>query len=217
MRGHLPGALLIAAAAIMITGVAIGFLAPSLRDAPPFVEDDIGKAAAAIAGNPGAWAWANGLILTGAILTALALVPISFRFQGPSRPWAWIALVAYAFGAVLGVIDRLISIHVTTWAAPQYPDQTVFAVWEAFSRFDHGLGLSFYILGFIALGLYGVAMVHVEHLRGLGWTFVVVGVAGILLELLGLGIPAYIFLGTAGLGVASWQISGRDEAMASTN
>ncbi len=117
MRSRLPGAVLIGAAAIMITGVAIGFLAPSLRDAPPFVTDDIGEAAAAIAGNPAAWQWANGLIAVAAVLTALGLVSISLRFEGRSRPWAMTALVAFAFAAVLEAVDRIITIQVTTWAA----------------------------------------------------------------------------------------------------
>ena len=193
IRGRLPGAVLIVAAAIFVTGAAIGFLAPSLSDAPPFVTDDVGKAAAAIAGNPAAWMWANGLILVAAIVTGLGLVPITLQFEGRSRPWAHTALVAFAFAAVLEAIDRIISIQVTTWAAKQYPDETVFTVWEAFARFDSGLGLWFYILGFIALGLYGIAMVHTRRVIGLGWAFVAAGVTGILLELLGFGIPGYVF------------------------
>ena len=205
MRGRLPGAVLIGAAAMMIAGAAIGFLAPSLREAPPFVTDDVGKAAAAIAGNPAAWRWANGLILAAAILTALGLVPISLRFEGRSRPWAGTALAAFAFAAVLETVDRVIAIQVTTWAAQRYPDDTVFTVWEAFSQFDGGLGLAFSILAFVAIGLYGTAIVQTERV-GLGWAFVAVGVVGILLELLGVGIPAYVFVGTAALGAASWQL-----------
>ena len=206
MRARLPGAVLIGAAAIMVTGAAVGFLAPSLRDAPPFVTDDVAKAAAAIAGNPAAWQWANGLILVGAILTALGLVPISLRFEGRSRPWAWTALVAFAFAALLEAIDRIITIQVTTWAAQRYPDDTVFTVWEAFSLFDGGLGFAFSILAYVALGLYGIAMVQTERVTGLGWAFVAVGVIGIFLELLGVGIPAFVFLGTAAFGAASWQL-----------
>ncbi len=145
-------------------------------------------------------------VLSAAILTALGLVPISLRFEGRSRPWAFTALGAYSFAAAFEAIDRMISIQVTTWAAQRYPDETVFTVWEAFSRFDSGLGLLFYILGFIALGLYGVAMIQTERLIGLGWAFVTVGVIGILLRLVGAAIPGYVFLGTAALGVASWQI-----------
>ena len=206
MGSRLPGAVLVGAAGIMITGAAIGFLAPSLRDAPPFVTDDVGEAAAAIAGNPAAWQWANGLILVAAILTALGLVPITLRFEGRSRPWAWTAMVTFAFAAVLEAVDRIITIQVTTWAAQRYPDDTVFTVWEAFSLFDGGLGFAFYILGFLALGLYGFAIVQTERVIALGWAFVAAGVIGILLELVGAGIPAYVFLGTAAFGAASWQL-----------
>ena len=213
MQSRLPGAVLIAAAAIMITGAAIGFLAPSLRDAPPFVTDDVAKAAAAIAGNPAAWGWANGLILIAAILTALGLVPISLRFEGRSRPWAMTALVTFAFAAVLETIDRMIAIQVTTWAAQRYPDDTVFTVWEAFSLFDGGLGFVFYILGFAALGLYGVAIVQTQRAIGLGWAFVAVGVIAVLLKVVGGGIPAFVFVGTAAFGAASWQLRPDERTM----
>ena len=206
-RDRLPGAVLIIAAAIMFTGAAIGFLAPSLSEAPPFVTDDVERVAAAIAANPTAWRWANGLILAAAILTALALVPISLRFEGPGRPWAWTGLTAFVFAAVFAAIDRIISMQVTTWAAQQYPDATVFTVWDAFERFGGGLGVTFYILGFLALGLYGIAMAQAERTRGLGWAFVASSLLGIALEVIGgAGIPAYVFLGTAALGVATWQL-----------
>ena len=207
LQGRVAGTVLIIAAAIMFTGAAIGFLAPSLREAPPFVTDDVERAAAAIAGNPTAWRWANGLILVAAILTALGLVPISLRFEGRGRPWAWTGLVAFVFAAVFAAIDRMISMQVTTWAAQRYPDATVFTVWEAFERFGGGLGVAFYILGFLALGLYGIAMAQTERTRGLGWAFVAASLFGIALEVVGAGIPAYVFLGTAALGVATWQLS----------
>ena len=121
-----------AALVIFTAGATIGFLAPSLRDAPPFVTDDVAEVAVAIAGNPSAWAWANGLILSAALITALGLVPITLQFEGSSRPWAFTGLVAFALGAVFEVIDRVITIGVTTWAAPQYPDPVVLTVHEAF-------------------------------------------------------------------------------------
>ena len=49
---RMAGTVLIIAAAIMFTGAAIGFLAPSLSEAPPFVTEDMKRVAAAIAGNP---------------------------------------------------------------------------------------------------------------------------------------------------------------------
>ncbi len=205
---RIPGALLIVAAGIMIAGAAIGFLAPSLSDAPPFVTDDVERVAQAIAGNPTAWRWANGLILVAAVLTALGLVPITFRFEGRGQPWAWMALVAFAFAAVFAAVDRIISIQVTTWAAPQYPDATVFAVWEAFERLGSGLGVTFYILGFLALGLYGIAMAQSEQTKGIAWGFVIASLLGIAVEVgLNAGIPAFVFLGTAALGAATWQSS----------
>ena len=194
----------------MITGAAIGFLAPSLNDAPPFVTDDVDRAAAAIAGNPAAWRWANGLILAAAILTALGLVPISFRFEGRGRPWAWTGLVAFVFAAMFAAVDRIVSIQVTTWAAQRYPDPTVQTVWEAFGRFGGGLGMAFYILAFLALGLYGIAMTQEQRTAGLGWAFLGASALSIALEVVGgVGIPGFVFLGTAAFGVATWRLNGR--------
>ena len=197
--------LLIGALVIFATGAAIGFLAPSLSDAPPFVTDDVSRVAAAISGNPTAWRWANGLILAAAILTALGLVPLSLRFGGRSRTWAFMALVAFVFAAMFAGIDRMISMYVTTWAAQQYPDATVFTVWEAFEGLR--LGLAFYILAFIALGLYGFAIVQTQRSRAPGWFFMTVSGLAIALEVVaGIGIPGFVYLGTAALGVVTWNL-----------
>ncbi len=190
---------------IFTVGATIGFVAPSLRDAPPFVTDDVAEVAAAIAGNPSAWAWANGLILSAALITALGLVPITLQFGGRSRPWAFTGLVAFALGAVLEVIDRLIAIGVTAWAAPQYPDPVVLTVFEAFDRIGDGLGTAFAILAFVAIGLYGNAMRQTQATRALGGAFVVGATLGVVLEVVGVGIPGFVYLGTAALGVAIWR------------
>ena len=203
--GRWAGGVLVAALVIFSAGAMIGFLAPSLRDAPPFVTDDVAEVAAAIAGNPGAWMWANGLILSAALITALGLVPITLLFEGNSRPWAFTGLVAFALAAVFEVIDRFIAIGVTTWAAPQYPDPVVLTVHEAFDRFDDGLGTAFAILAFVAIGLYGNAMRQTEATTQLGWAFVVGATLGVVLEVVGVGIPGFVYLGTAALGVAIWR------------
>ncbi len=202
MSGRWAGGVLVAALVIFTVGAMIGFLAPSLRDAPPFVSDDVAEVAAAIAGNPSAWVWANSLILSAALITALGLVPISFRFEGSSRPWAFTGLVAFALGAVFEVIDRVMSIGVTSWAAPQYPDPVVLTIVEAFDRFDDGLRTAFAILAFVAIGFYGTAMRQTEATTQLGWAFVVVAMLGVVLEVVGVGIPGFVYLGTGALGVA---------------
>ena len=198
---RLPGAVLVGAAGIMMSGAAIGFYAPSLREAP--WSDDPQQLAAAVAGNPTAFAWANGLILAATVITALALVPVSIRFEGRGRPWALTALAAFFFAAVFEAIDRMISVHIYAWAAQQGLDVTDVTI-QAFDRLDDGLGAGFYILAFLALGLYGIAMSKGTVARGVGWLFVAGGVLGIVLALVGAAIPVMVFVGTAALGVASW-------------
>ncbi len=200
---RLPGAVIILASATMITGAAIGFLAPSLRDAPPFVTDDLARVATAIAGNPTAWAWANSLIFAAAILTTMALVPVSLWFVGPSRPWALAGLVTFALAAAAELVYRLITIDVTTWAAERYPEETAVLVWEAFDSIR--LHRTFYVLAFVALGLYGIAVTR-SGAPSPGWAFVGVMVIGITIEVLGAGIPVYVYLATAAFAVTTWQI-----------
>ena len=62
------------------------------------------------------------------------------------------------------------------------------------------------ILGFLALGFFGVAMARTEGASGRGRAFVVLGVVGILLDLVGATIPAMVFFGTAALGIVTWRI-----------
>lgn len=198
----LPNALVVVASVIMFSGAVTGFVAPSLRDAPPFVTSDMEAVAAAIAGNPAAWGWANTLIFVAAILTALALVPITLRFPGRSGPWAATGLVAFALAAALETVGRLITIRVTIWAAPQYPDEIAVGLWEVLDRLR--LGTVFYILALVAIGLYGIALQRSDT-KGWGSTFVAIAIVGVLLEVLGFGFPAYIYLATATLAIATWK------------
>ena len=132
------GGMLIVATAIMFSGAAIGFFAPSLRDAP--WTDDLHQAATTIAGNPSAYMWANGLIMAAAVLTALALVLLSLGFEGRARPWAWTAMVAFAFAALFEAIDRIISMQVHTWAALQQLELTDPAI-RTFIRFQYSYNI----------------------------------------------------------------------------
>ncbi len=198
---RLAGTVLIGAMAVMLMGASIGFLAPSLREAP--WTDDLQQGAAAIAGNPTAYAWANGLILAATLLTALGLVPFSLGFEGRSRPWAWTALASFALAAVFETMDRIISIQVFTWAAGE--GLTVSGpVIQSLVRVQGGLSALFYILGFMALALYGIAFLQEARYGVVGWWFVGGGVLGFGFLLAGAAIPAMVFFGTGALGSVSW-------------
>ncbi len=198
---RLGGGILIMAAFIMVVGAAVPFFAPSLRDAP--WTDDPQQAAQAIAGNPSAYAWAHGLFIAAGILTALGLAPVSLGFQGSSRPWGMMALVAFGFAAILSTIDRFINIEVFTWGAIQGVNVRSFSI-QAIMRYQEGLSYAFYFLAFLSIGLYGVAMLKGFKPNGLGWVFVAAGILGILVRVFGNLIPAFVFLGTAALGLATW-------------
>ncbi len=44
-----------------------------------------------------------------------------------------------------------------------------------------------------------------ETTTQLGWAFVVGAALGVVLEVVGVGIPGFVYLGTAALGVAIWR------------
>ena len=199
MKGpRIGGLVLIIASAIMFVGAAIPFIAPSLNQAP--WTDDPNQLAVAIAGNPTAWRWANGLILAAAIITALGLVPISVSFRGNSRLWAVTALLAFSMAAVFEAVDRMISINIFSWAAESGLDPMNSAV-QGFILLDSALGGWFAILSFVALGLYGMAMVYQWDAKTIGWVFVASGLFGLVLQLIGAAIPGFVFLGTGAFGV----------------
>lgn len=185
----------------MLAGASIGAFAPSLREAP--WSDDPRLLAQAIAGNPSAFVWANALFLAAAVMTALALAPISMRFHRDARPWALSGLTAFFFAAVFEVFNRLMSISIYPWAAQQKVDLTDFTA-QAFIRLDDALGGAFHVLGFLAVALYGIAMTRGVAHRRLGWLFAAGGAIGVFLQLSVTVIPAFVFLGTAALGVVLW-------------
>lgn len=193
------GFVLIGGFVIFSIGAIIGFVAPSLRDAP--WEGDL----AAIAGNPAAYRWANGLILASGIVTALGLASLNVRFADRSRSWASMGLVAFGFAAVFLALDRILSMEVTTWAVSQ-SQETALVVFDAFDQFDDGLSGWFYFTGFASLGLYGIALTQTKLARGSGWLFVGVGLLGIGLAIVDGVIPGMIFLGTLGLALATWRL-----------
>jgi len=195
------GGTLVGGAVTMAAGAATGVFAPSLRNAP--WSDDPEALAAAIAGNPTAWIWANSLFLVAAIITTVGLVLAVSGVSGRSRPWAGAAVVLFGFAAAAEVVDRVISAYVYTWAAEEGFSIATPAV-ASFVRFQDGLGNLFFLLGFSAVALFGVAISRRPDVAGLGWLFVAGGVLGLVLAFFGAVIPAMVYLETASLGVAVW-------------
>lgn len=195
---------LVIAALVMFVGAAIPFVTPSLSEAP--WSDDPALLAPAIANNPAPWALANGLILLAAIITGIALTPITLNFTGASRSWAAAGLVAFLFGAVFAALDRMISAQVVTWAAETGLDSSDPSI-QPFLLLDNSLGSAFVILSFVAIALFGMAMVEEENVAGIGWLFVAGGVFGVILQLIGAAIPGFVFLGTGALGIVRLSIA----------
>jgi hypothetical protein len=71
----------------------------------------------------------------------------------------------------------------------------------AFSRFGETIGEWFTLSAFAAIALYGFAMRATDGSAPVGSLFVGGCALGIVLHLIGVGIPAFIFLATGALGL----------------
>lgn len=200
----LGGWLLVGATAVMATGAAIPFFAPSLSDAPwSDVWDELARG---IAGNPVAWRWANALFLATAVVTAFGLAALSQSFSGRAHVMGMIGVTAFGFAAVVSVIDRAISIGVAPWAAAEGLSSTDPTV-QAFILMDQNLSLLFFVLGFASVILFGMAIAF-EGRRDArsGWVVAGAGILGIAIALTGFAIPAFVYMTTAAIGVlALWR------------
>jgi len=190
---------------IMFTGAAIANF--TLAQGQTGFGGEPEQLLAAIAAHPSAWRLADTLILVAIILTALGLVPITSGFAGPGRLWARAGLLTFSFSAVLGAVRRIVSISLEPWVAVERISFSDTAV-EAFSRFGVGLGEWFTILAFAAIALYGMALLRRIESQSIGWLFVGGGAVGLILHLIGAGIPEFIFFETGAFGVAT-LLSGR--------
>ncbi len=198
---RLGGGLLVLGTLTMMVGAAIPFLSPSLSQAP--WTDDPQVAAAAIAGNPTAYAWANGMFMAAGLITALGLVPISLGFPGRARPWAMMGVLAFAIGATSSAINRTINIKIITWAAVQHIDPGG-ELAQMLIRFQSGLEQLTHLLAYLSIALFGVALIRRANPGWLGWLFFSAGLIGLIAWAVAAPIPAFIFFGTGALGVTSW-------------
>ncbi|MEJ2598828.1 MAG: hypothetical protein P8Z00_10875 [Anaerolineales bacterium] len=196
---QIGGIVLIASTVIMFAGAAIANL--TLAQSQMGFGGEPEQLLAAIAAHPFAWRLADILILAAIILTAVGLVPITPGFGEPGRSWARAGLLVFSISAVLGATRRIVSIYLEPWVAVEGIELNNITV-EAFSRFGEGLGEWFTILAFIAVALYGMAFLYRTATNATGWLFILGGVVGLILHLVGAGIPAFIFLETGALGVA---------------
>jgi hypothetical protein len=73
--------------------------------------------------------------------------------------------------------------------------------YEGFYLFGEGLIDAFIFLGLVALALFGIAVIQ-EGITRLGTVLVIFGLGGLVLELIGVAIPALVYVGTAILGIS---------------
>ena len=196
--------LLVIGLVIFTVGAVIGFVAPSLREAPWSDYPQLGLRA--IAGNPSAHVLANSLILSSAMLTALGLSAFSFGFKSTARAWAVTGAVAFVLSAIFITLDRLISIKVITIIA-QEGLATHGSTFTLFSSLQDGLSALFYYLGFFAISLLGIAYSQTSPPSGQSTILIAGGLGGIALTIVGGVIPGMVFLGTGVIGIMALSSS----------
>jgi len=190
--------LLVISLAIFSIGAVIGFVAPSLREAP--WSDDPQLALRAKAGNPSAHVLANSLILSSALVAALGLIAFTLEFKSTAQAWAVTGAVSFLLSAIFITLDRLISIKVITVIA-QEGLASHSSAFTLFNSLQDGLSALFYYLGFLAITLIGIAYSQTPDSSGQGAALIIGGISGVALTLAGGVIPGMVFLGTGAIGI----------------
>lgn len=198
-RNKAGGIVLITSAVIMFAGAATSFFTLAQNQTGFGARPE--QLVAAIAAHPTTWRLGDILILAAIIMTSLGLVTITPGFERAGRSWARAGFLAFSLATALGAIRRIVSIYLEPWIAVAGIDLNDTTV-EAFTRFGAGLGEWFTILAFVAIALYGMAFLLRAEAQVTGWLFIGGGAVGLILHLVGAGIPALIFLETGSLGVA---------------
>jgi hypothetical protein len=158
----------------------------------------------AIAAAQTAWSWANGLILAGTILTLAGLAAALPWLESHQVPAGirWMAVGVFYAGSALWMAALVGRLSVTLWAAELARDNSPLAlVYEGFDRFQERALDVFMILGLASLAVLGATLARMA-LRMWGVALVAVGAIGLGLTLVAERIPAFVYVGTAVLGVA---------------
>ncbi|HEU0027909.1 MAG TPA: hypothetical protein VFQ25_12395 [Ktedonobacterales bacterium] len=130
------------------------------------------------------WRRATLLFITGVITTLLGLTLLGSLFRGAGDPgFSQVGLLAFAFGAVMWVINLAARLTVDPWAAKEMAATgKIPEVYTPITAWTGALFVVYTILTFTALALYGGAALATSLLPGwVGWASIIYGLAGLLL------------------------------------
>jgi hypothetical protein len=145
--------------------------------------------------HPGLWRWATLLFISGVIVTVLGLTLLTLLlWDAGDRMFSQLGLIAFAFGAVLWVINLAFRLSIDPWAAQVTAKTEVLPdFYIPLTRWIHALFLIYTVLAFSAMVAYGGAILSTHVLpQWVGWTIIVYSLAG--LGLLGFTDDAPPFL-----------------------
>lgn len=205
---QLSAILLVGAAVIMFTGAGIAVLSPSLN--PAVFTSDLRVYLESVESNPIAWMWAQGLIITGGIVTLFGLVALAQKFQGYARQWGWVGVAAYGLSTVFLALNRILDMSVGILATELLADPNSLKSFTPLLAIDDILGDWWGALAWVSLVATGIALIRTAGIRVKGTAFTAVGLVGLGLDLIGATIPAMIFFATAALGIATRNIQRSD-------
>lgn len=132
--------------------------------------------------HPVLWQWANMLFISGVVLTILGLTLLTALFrEAGDRAFSPVGLVAFAFGAVLWVINLAFRLSIDPWAAQETARTAVMPdFYVPLTLWTHALFVLYTILAFSALAMYGGALLSTHILPPwVGWVSIVYSLAGL--------------------------------------
>jgi hypothetical protein len=128
------------------------------------------------------WYAIHGLFAVGTVLTMLGLAGLGGVLRSAGAPLWWsMAGTLFSIAATLWLVHLGYRLSVTPWAASEFAQSgRVPAVYLAINQWMGILFGAFMVLGYLALGGYGVALLKVNTIaRWAGWTALSFGVLGV--------------------------------------
>ncbi len=132
--------------------------------------------------HPHLWRWATLLFMCGVVVTILGLALLTtLLLDAGDRAFSPLALIAFAFGAVLWVIHLAFRLSIDPWAAQETAKTTVLPeFYVPLTLWIHALFVIYTILAFSAMVAYGGAVLTTHVLpQWVGWTTIVYSLAGL--------------------------------------
>jgi hypothetical protein len=159
----------------------------------------------AVANNKTIWRWANIFMGSAAVVLLAGLTMLTTILEGANEyAFSRLGLVVFLLAVVLWVIFSAFRTVVTVHASQELTSTGVVPTYyEPLSQWGFALFYVYAVVGFLALGAYGISLLHVDLLPAwTGWATLIFSIA-ILVQLLIKGdtLPAFHYLPPLLIGI----------------